>query len=324
MALPPAERSDRPDPPFLFRSRPAHALAAGWLRVEARGEDLVSAWLSRIQAPGGGYSNALALGVGAWSWTGETFAEGGGRGVEGRHGTEPAAWTYDEFRWREAAVQPLLAVAEDGPAIVGRSWNVSRCLAVSRTFGEFTEVQCRGGFPGGAESESLPIAFTSFTADGVREGTHSYVPDRAAEFVAFDLAVRGDALALVGAAVFPDPTGNVVRYPPEPGADPVMVPYDGCAAVLDRRSGALRCQKAVDAFGRGDYLAAVRWAADGTLLAAGAAGWDRWYGGMTISRGGDPKAGAPPPSRRPPHPRLGKFPSPQQHTYLPGRAPTPR
>jgi len=317
-AIPPEDRPDLPDPPFLFRSRPPHALAAGWLRVEARGEDLVSAWLSRIQAPGGGYSNDLALGVGALSWTGETFAERWSRVVEGRHGTEPAAWTYDEFRWREAAVQPLLAVAEDGTAIVGRSWNVSRCLAVSRTFGEFTEVQCRGGFPGGAESEYLPIAFTSFTADGVREGTHSYVPDRAAEFVAFDLAVRGDALALVGAAVFPDPTGNVVRYPPEPGADPVMVPYDGYAAVLDRRSGALRCQKAVDAFGRGDYLAAVRWAADGTLLAAGAAGWDRWYGGMSISRGADPWLVALSPSCEPLASRVVNFSSPQRHHYLLG------
>src|SRR2546427_11637856 len=142
-AIPPEDRPDLPDPPFLFRSRPPHALAAGWLRVEARGEDLVSAWLSRIQAPGGGYSNDLALGVGALSWTGETFAERWSRVVEGRHGTDPAAWPDGGFRWREAAVQPLLAGAAAGTALVGRSWSGARCLAGRPPSGGFSEVQRR-------------------------------------------------------------------------------------------------------------------------------------------------------------------------------------
>src|SRR2546422_6097351 len=210
-AIPPEDRPDLPDPQFLFRSRPPHALAAGWLRVEARGEDLVSAWLSRIQAPGGGYSNDLALGVGALSWTGETFAERWSRVVEGRHGTEPAAWTYDEFRWREAAVQPLLAVAEDGTAIVGRSWNVSRCLAVSRTFGEFTEVQCRGGFPGGAEvcadrSPGQP------PAESERPARHL----RLAHLQPFERAVKVSGGTLPGAPPLPTPPVAVDEQLPEP------------------------------------------------------------------------------------------------------------
>lgn len=65
-----------------------------------------------------------------------------------------------------------------------------------------------------------------------------------------------------------------------------MTPYDGYLAVVDLDTGAPRFERMVDA-GRGDYFAALRVTPEG-LLAAGAADWDRWYGGMSISRGADP------------------------------------
>jgi hypothetical protein len=324
--IPASDRPDLPDPPFLFRSTPVHALTDGWLRVEAHGEDLVAAWNSSVEGTTGGSGNDLAAGVTALAWTSNGYQARWSHIVEGRHFTQPAAWTYDEFRWREAAVRPLLAVAEDGTVIVGRSWNQSRCRAVNGTFGEFTLAQCRD-FPSSAESEYLPFAFTSFSPDGTRQGTRVFVPDLAAEFIVFDLAVRRDSLALAGSVVFGDANGNVVRYPPD---NPVMVPYDGYLAVLDRASGALRCQRAVDyrravdargtleAFGRAEHFAAVRWASDDTLLAAGGAGWDRWYGGMSISRGADPWIVALSPACDVLASRATPFPAPERHNYLLG------
>jgi hypothetical protein len=199
----------------------------------------------------------------------------------------------------------------------GRAWNQRRCLAVALAFGEFTALQCRSSdVPSAIESEYLPLAFTSFGAGGSREGTRVFAPPGAAEFVAFDLAVRGDALALAGTAVFPGPDGVVPLYPADPGGGPVMVPYDGYLAVLDRRSGAARCARAVDASGRGDHIAGVRWAAEGTLLTAGGAGWDRWYGGMSISRGSDPWLAALSPGCELLGSRIVPFSSRERHHHL--------
>jgi hypothetical protein len=315
--IPASDLVDLPGQPLLMRSTIPHALTDGWLRVEPRGEDVAVAWLSRLEAPGGGFSNDLATGAGAWLWTGSAFEEHWSRLVEGRHAAQPAAWTYDEFRWREAAVRPLLAVSDDGTLVVGRAWNQRRCQAVALTFGEFTPVQCRGiDVPSAIESEYLPLAFTSFGASGAREGTRVFVPEGAAEFVAFDLAARGDALALAGVVVFPGPDGVVPLYPADPGGGAVMVPYDGYVAVLDRRSGTPRCARALDASGRGDHIAALRWAADGTLMIAGGAGWDRWYGGMSISRGADPWLAALSPACELLGSRIVPFSSTARHHHL--------
>jgi len=250
--IPASDLVDLPGQPLLMRSTIPHALTDGWLRVEPRGEDVAVAWLSRLEAPGGGFSNDLATGAGAWLWTGSAFEEHWSRLVEGRHAAQPAAWTYDEFRWREAAVRPLLAVSDDGTLVVGRAWNQRRCQAVALTFGEFTPVQCRG--------IDVPSA--------------------------------------------------------DPGGGAVMVPYDGYVAVLDRRSGTPRCARALDASGRGDHIAALRWAADGTLMTAGGAGWDRWYGGMSISRGADPWLAALSPACELLGSRIVPFSSTARHHHL--------
>jgi len=48
-----------------------------------------------------------------------------------------------------------------------------------------------------------------------------FVPEGAAEFVAFDLAVRGDALAIAGTAVFAGPDGVApLALKTSPGAWP--------------------------------------------------------------------------------------------------------
>jgi len=48
----------------------------------------------------------LATGAGARRWTGSRFEEQWSRVVEGRHGAQPAAWTYDEFRWGRPRCAP--------------------------------------------------------------------------------------------------------------------------------------------------------------------------------------------------------------------------
>jgi hypothetical protein len=64
-----------------------------------------------------------------------------------------------------------------------------------------------------------------------------------------------------------------------------FVDYDGYIAVYDA-DGALVHSHDFN-LGRGDMLAALHWGASG-FLAVGSIGWDRWQGGMSISRGADP------------------------------------
>jgi hypothetical protein len=205
--------------------------------------------------------------------------------VDGRHLVTPPIWNYDEFRWREVLQRPLVDVDDAGKVIVGRSFTTSRCRADARVFGEFTDPFCRM-YAGPGDAERQPFAYTTFGADGAREGTRMFQPEGLDEFLVFDMAVRGEALAIVGSAVKPDAGGQSPLYPAEPGDEPTMVQYDAYAAVLERSTGAPRFERYVDG-GRGDLFAAVRWASDG-FVAGGAAGWDRWYGGMSISRGGEP------------------------------------
>ena len=280
-----------PPRPFRMKSRPAHALTDGWLRTEARGEDVVVAFLSFVDEPQERPDippSDLVSGVMALRWSESRYAEQWTRLVDGRHRVEPVAWAYDEFRWREAPQRPLLAVSGDGAVVVGRTWNTLRCLASSDIFQAPPRMDCLIGedVTSPMDTEHQPFAFTSFTATGEREGTHSFQPEGVAEFVVFDLAARGGELAIAGTAVRFNASGGIDYYPPFPGSDVRMAPYDGYVAVLSRGTGALRYERYVGGE-RADHFSALRWTDDG-LLAAGATGWDRWSGGMSISRGAGP------------------------------------
>ncbi|RYZ43084.1 MAG: hypothetical protein EOO71_04960 [Myxococcaceae bacterium] len=272
--------------PFRLKSSWIDALTDGWLRTEARGEDVAVAFLSRVAIESGAPDTPeLASGLMALQWADGRYREQWTRVVDGRHSTQPAAWAYDEFRWREAALRPLLAVDGDGRLVVGRTWNTSRCLAASRTFNDFTSLHCKTGqdVTSNVDTERQPFAVTTFTPAGARTGTHVFVPASAAEFVVFDMAVREGELALAGTVVTEGGDGTVGYYPATPGAQNLMTPYDGYLGVLSLDTGALRFEHRVD-MGRADHFSALRWT-DAGLLAVGGSGWDRWYGGMSISRG---------------------------------------
>lgn len=275
--------------PFQLRSWAPDALTDAWLRLEARGEDLVVAFLSLARMPGGDSTSDVASGVMALTWREEQYHEAWTRVVDGRHAAGAVAWAYDEFRWRDAAVRPLLSVTADGRAVVGRTWTQKRCEAVAGTFHEFDRVQdCILSEDAAPllEVEKQPFAFTVFSSEGAREGTRLLSASRFDEFVVFAMEVDGDGLAVAGTVVQPAPDGSRRYYPAEPGGEAIMTPYDGYLAMVDLNTGVPRFERVVDA-GRGDCFAALRVTPEG-LLAAGAADWDRWYGGMSISRGADP------------------------------------
>lgn len=277
--------------PFLMRSREQGARTDAWLRLEARGEDLVVAFLSvpRDAEAGAEASSDVASGVMALTWREGRYHEAWTRVVDGRHLAGAVGWAYDEFRWRDAAVRPLLAVTADGRAIVGRTWTQDRCEANARTFHEFDRVQdcilSEEAAPP-LEVEKQPFAFTVFSPEGERQGTRILSASRFHEFVVFAMEADGNGLAVAGTVVLPAPDGSRRYYPVEPGGEPVMAAYDGYLAVVDLDTGAPRFERVVEA-GRGEYFAALRVTPEG-LLAAGAADWDRWHGGMSISRGADP------------------------------------
>lgn len=279
--------SNLPESPFLMKAEPAGSYLdkwLPWLRLEARGEELAVAFLSYVATTSG--SEGLASGVMVLQWSGERYVEQWARIVDGLHPLMHVAWQYDEFHWRDAAAQPLLAIDPEGRVIVGRALSRGRCMAVSQTFQEISDVECRVISLRNSGHRYQPHAFTSFSPEGVREGTHVFAPETMEEFVVFDMAVRGDEVAIAGTAIRFQPDGTVAYYPASPGGESIMHPYDGYVAVLDRRTGALRYEVFVDE-GRGEYFAALRWTEEG-LLAAGATDWDRWNGGMSISRGAFP------------------------------------
>ncbi|HKO52974.1 MAG TPA: hypothetical protein VJV79_34935 [Polyangiaceae bacterium] len=74
------------------------------------------------------------------------------------------------------------------------------------------------------------------------------------------------------------PDGSKKTYPDPSG----YVDYDGYISVSDAEGTQLRHHD-YD-LGRGEVLSGMRWLADG-IVAVGAAGWDRWQVGMSISRG---------------------------------------
>jgi len=273
-----------PQPLFAMKSAFADATGAGWVRLLPEGEGVVVAFLSHAATPNDGpLSKRLALGLEVLDWTSPAYVERWARVVEGSHFAEPTAWAYDEFRWTEQAVRPFLARDDStGDLLVGRAWNQSRCQANLATFAESTNLDCILRAPGAQENELLPLAVTRFSARGARRGTRILWPDPdAAEQVAFALAARGGELSVVGAVVRTLPDGSKKTYPDPSG----YVDYDGYIAVYDADGKLLRHHD-YD-LGHGDVLSGMRWLAGG-IVAVGAAGWDRWQGGMSISRGASP------------------------------------
>ena len=274
-----------PQPLFGMKSAMADATSAGWIRLLPEGESVVVALLSFAAPPGntGPLSNRLALGLEILDWKSKAYVERWARVVEGLHFAQPTAWAYDEFRWTEQAIRPFLARDESsGDLLVGRAWNQTRCQANVATFAEFSAAECMWQAPGAQENELLPLAVTRFSAQGVRRGTRVLWPDAdAAEQVAFALAARDGELAVVGAIVRTLPNGDKRTYPDPSG----YVDYDGYVSVYDAEGAQLRHHDYN--LGRGDVLAGMRWLDEG-IVAVGAAGWDRWQGGMSISRGSSP------------------------------------
>lgn len=271
-------------PLFKRKSELADATDGSWVRLVPDGEGVVAAFLTHVDRPTTDpLSTRLALGLEAFIWDASAFEERWARVVEGPHSAEPAAWAYDELRWREQAIRPFLARDDtSGDLVVGRAWNNTRCEANVDVFAEFTLEDCVFGAVGTVENERLPLAVTRFTASGERVGTVVLTPDAdAAEQVAFALAARGGRLFVAGSVVRTTEDGSKRTYPDPSG----FVDYDGYVAVY-RADGSLVREQDYN-LGRGDVLASLR-LGDAGAVAVGTAGWDRWQGGMSISRGGDP------------------------------------
>lgn len=274
-----------PQPLFAMKSGLADATTAGWVRLLPEGEGVVVAFLSYAAPPGntGPLSSRLALGLEALDWSAPAYVERWARVVEGQHFAEPTAWAYDEFRWLEQAIRPFLARDESsGDLLVGRAWTQSRCQANVAAFAEFPAEECTLRAATNQENELLPLAVTRFSSAGERRGTRILRPDAdAAEQLAFALSARDGKLATVGAIVRELPDGSKKTYPDANG----YVDYDGYVSLYDA-NGAQLVHHDYD-LGRGDVLAGMRWLDTG-IVAVGAAGWDRWQGGMSITRGSDP------------------------------------
>lgn len=277
--------ADDPRPLFRMKADPADALSSGWVQLLADGEGLIVAFLSYLDVPESDRRyGSLAMGLAVHDWSPNGYSERWARVVEGRHLCQPAGWAYDELRWREQAIRPFLARDEEtGDILVGRAWNSSRCAANVRTFGEFTQEDCEAGAVRFNEVERLPLAVTGFSRSGTRLGTRVIAPDSdAAEQVPFAMAVRGGRIAVAGSLVRMTPDHRSKRTYPDANG---YVDYDGYIAFYGADGHPLAHQDFNQ--GRGDVLAALRWTRSG-VFAVGSAGWDRWQGGMSISRGADP------------------------------------
>jgi hypothetical protein len=271
-------------PLFRMKSELADATVAGWVRLIAVGEDLAVAFLSYIDGPPEEpVSNQLVLGVGAFGWEEHAYVEEWARVVDGPHFAQPASWTYDELRWRDQAIRPFLARdATSGELVVGRAFNSTRCRSNLAVFAEFSAEDCLQRAVNPLENERLPLAVTRFDSSGARLGTALLSPDEdAVEQVPFALVARDGELAVAGSIVRALSDGTRRTYPDPSG----FVDYDGYIAIYDTEGTRLRHHDFNQ--GRGDVLAALSWTAGG-LVAAGSSGWDRWQGGMSISRGADP------------------------------------
>lgn len=274
-------------PPLLRMKSPlADATTAGWLRLSAYGENIGAAILSFVDTKvQGSWSNQLAMAIAVLEWNSSdsAYLERWARLVEGTHAASPAAWAYDELRWREQAVRPFLSHdATSHEWIVGRAWNSTRCNANRLVFAEFTAAECVLDAVNLLENERLPLAITRFSESGARLGTRILTPEPdAAEQVPFALAAR-DGLAYVAGSIVRTHADGAKRTYPDAGG---FVDYDGYFAVYSREGSRLAIRDVN--LGRGDVLASIRGTVGG-FVAVGSSNWDRWQGGMSISRGSDP------------------------------------
>ena len=275
---------DDPNPLFRMKSDFADVTVGGWVRLLPEAEGLVVVFLSYVDAPSTDpLSTRIATGLARFDWRSNAYAERWARVVEGPHGADPGTWAYDELRWREQAIRPFLAQDPDtGEIVVGRAWNQLRCQANVAVFAEFDNQECVFGAVSSGENERLPLAVTRFSASGERLGTTILRPDEdAAEQVPFALVTSGGKLAVAGSVVRENEDGSKRTYPDPSG----YVDYDGYIALYDA-DGELVLSHDYN-LGRGDVFAALGWSAQG-MVAVGSSGWDRWQGGMSISRGSDP------------------------------------
>ena len=272
-------------PPLLrMKSAMADATTAGWVRLIADGENVVCAILSYVDTKvGDEWSNRLAMAIEALDWFPSGYVEHWARLVEGTHSANPAVWAYDELRWREQAVRPFLAYDPSmAEWIVGRAWNDSRCAANRRVFAEFTATDCALSAVNSLENERFPLAVTRFSKTGERLGTRILASESdAAEQVPFALLAKDGKYIVAGSIVRMNEDGSKHTYPDANG----YVDYDGYLGVYSKEG--LRLAMRDVNLGRGDVLAALRPTTTG-FVAVGSSGWDRWQGGMSISRGADP------------------------------------
>ncbi|MBO6938979.1 MAG: hypothetical protein JJ863_28685 [Deltaproteobacteria bacterium] len=270
-----------PTPPWRHRARPLGALEQGWVRLAADGEGLVVVHQSLID----GDRTDLVSGVTRLTWAEGGWSEVWTRLVDGAHHIEPPLWNYDDFRFIDVLVRPILALDPmDGTVVVGRTWTRNRCRAALRVFAEFDARRCFEEATADIESRVLPFFFTVYSSAGERLGSHVFVPQDGYYYGVHDMVARSGAIALAGVVAETDADGPRL-YPSRPGASPDMVAFDGLLAIVER-DGEVRVEHHVDR-GRGDLFLAVRWFDEG-IVAAGATDWDRWPGGMSVSRGADP------------------------------------
>lgn len=273
---------DEVQPLFRMKSQFADATVAGWVRLVPDGENLVVAFLSFVAVPPTDpLANRLALGIEALTWESTGYEEKWAHVVEGVHAAQPGVWAYDELRQRDQAIRPFLTrESTSGDWLVARAWNKHRCQANVATFAEFSNDECFFNAVDIGENERLPLAVTRYDSSGKRLGTRILRPDAdSAEQVPFALAAKGDELAVVGMVVRKLPDESKKTYP---GG---FIDYDGYVAIYDREGTPLRSHDYN--LGHGDVLAAMRWTDTG-IVAVGSSGWDRWSGGMSISRGASP------------------------------------
>lgn len=98
--VPDSDLGTLPRPPFRMRSTwNDDALAEGWVRVVADGEDAVVEFQTEVDEPGGAFTFDVVSAVSWLDWDGAAYSETRTRVVDGSHRIGPVAWTYDEFRW---------------------------------------------------------------------------------------------------------------------------------------------------------------------------------------------------------------------------------
>jgi hypothetical protein len=284
-SIPPSDFSSNEVPPLLrMKSAMADATTAGWVRLSADGENVVSAILSYVDTKvGETWSDRLAMAIEAFDWFPTGYVEHWARLVEGTHSANPAAWAYDELRWRDQAIRPFLAFDSTAQEwVVGRAWNTSRCATNRRVFAEFTAEDCSASAVSSFDNERLPLAVTRFSKTGERLGTRILTPESdAAEQLPFALLAKDHQYVVAGSLVRSHEDGTKHTYPDVNG----YVDYDGYLGIYSKEGVRITLRDVN--LGRGDVLAALRPTTTG-FVAVGSSGWDRWQGGMSISRGADP------------------------------------